>query len=58
MQTSIPDWCNPLVAGRNKEAAHATLVPFASIECARAALDEVVLNWEKSPFMRPSGNAS
>jgi beta-galactosidase len=52
MQTSVPDWCNPLVAGRNKEAAHATLVPFASIECTRAALDEVVLDWEKSPFMR------
>ncbi|MCC6458074.1 MAG: DUF4981 domain-containing protein [Caldilineaceae bacterium] len=52
MQTSIADWCNPLVAGRNKEAAHATLVPFDSIECARAALDDLVLDWEKSPYMR------
>lgn len=52
VQTSIPDWCNPLVAGRNKEAAHATLVPFADIESARDALDELVIDWEKSPFMR------
>ncbi len=52
MQTAVPDWCNPLVAGRNKEAPHATLIPFADIKSARAALDETVLDWEKSPFMR------
>ena len=51
-QTTVPDWCNPLVAGRNKEAPHATLVPFADIQSARAALDDVVMAWERSPFMR------
>jgi beta-galactosidase len=52
MLTTVPDWCNPLVAGRNKEAPHATLVPFADVESARAALEEAVIDWERSPFMR------
>src|SRR4051812_29324128 len=49
--TSIPDWCNPLVAGRNKEAPHATLVPFADVESARAAWGDAILDWDRSPFM-------
>ena len=52
LQTIIPDWCNPLVAGRNKEAAHATFVPFATMDELRAALREPVMDWERSPFVR------
>jgi beta-galactosidase/beta-glucuronidase len=52
MLTTVPDWCNPLVAGRNKEAPHATLVPFADVESVLAALDDDVMDWERSPFMR------
>src|SRR5688572_21565323 len=52
MQTTVPDWCNPLVAGRNKEVARATFIPFADVECAQAALRELVLDWEKSSYVR------
>ena len=48
----IPDWCNPLVAGRNKEAAHATFVPFATVDAVREALRDGVMDWERSPFVR------
>lgn len=48
---SVADWCNPLVAGRNKEAPHATLVPFADVESARAAWGDAILDWDRSPFM-------
>ena len=52
METSVPDWCNPLVVGRNKEVAHASFIPFADEQCALAALSETVLDWEKSPFVQ------
>ena len=52
MLTTVPDWCNPLVAGRNKEAPHATLVPFADVESVLAALDDDVMDWDRSPFTR------
>ena len=48
----IPDWCDPTVVERNKEPARATLIPFADVTGARAALGDVVLDWEKSPFVR------
>lgn len=50
--TTLPDWCNPMVAGRNKEAPHATLVPFADVASAHAALADAVIDWERSPFVR------
>ena len=38
MITQVPDWCNPLVVGRNKEAARATFVPFADAATLAAEL--------------------
>ena len=52
MTTQVPDWCNPLVVGRNKEAARATFVPFADAATLAAALAADVLDWEKSPLVR------
>lgn len=45
--TSPPaDWNNPQLVGRNKEAAHATLMPYATLEEALAA------NRYASPFIQ------
>ncbi len=46
MTASIPDWENPQVTGINKEAAHATLIPYADVESA-ARCDR-----SASPFRR------
>lgn len=58
------DWENPAVTARNKEPAHATLMPFASIE--RASLDKTQspffqnlngqwkFHWVKTPQQRPT----
>ena len=52
MASTQPDWCNPLIVGRNKESAHATLVPFAAASDALAAYAEPVTDWGRSPFVR------
>lgn len=52
MQSVLPDWCNPLVVGRNKEPGRATFVPFADAESALAAYGEPVLDWTCSPYVR------
>jgi beta-galactosidase len=44
--TSVPDWENPQITGINKEAAHATLIPYADAEAA-ARCDR-----SASPFRR------
>jgi beta-galactosidase/beta-glucuronidase len=51
MNGQLPDWCNPLVIGRKKEAARATFVPFADAESALAAYAEPWLDWAKSPYV-------
>ena len=52
MHSELPIWCNPLVVGRNKEAARATFVPFADAASALAAYAEPWLDWTKSPFVQ------
>lgn len=52
MASIQPDWCNPLLVGRNKEPAHATLVPFVAAEDALAAYAEPVTDWSRSPYVR------
>src|SRR5512143_593158 len=39
-----PDWENPAIVGRNKEAAHATLLPYPDQQAARIGTREA------SPF--------
>ena len=46
------DWCNPAVVGRNKEPAHATLIPFGDVETARRAYAGLIADRTASPFLR------
>jgi beta-galactosidase/beta-glucuronidase len=52
MQTSAPDWCTPEIFGRNKEPAHATLVPYADGDAALLAYAGLTLDRAASPFVR------
>ncbi|HXF62243.1 MAG TPA: glycoside hydrolase family 2 TIM barrel-domain containing protein [Caldilineaceae bacterium] len=45
------DWCNPEIVGRNKEPAHATLVPFEDVQAARRALAGLTLDRASSPYV-------
>ncbi len=44
------EWNDPEVFGRNKEAAHATLLPYADVESALAAHAGLVIDREASPY--------
>lgn len=46
------DWCNPEMVGRNKEAAHATLFPFADVESAARAYAGLIIDRGASPYLR------
>ncbi len=63
---SRPDWENPQMVGRNKEAPRATAVPFADIETALDGGPSVSpwlvslngewrFNWSRNPAERPVG---
>lgn len=64
-QETSPDWENPAVLRINNEAAHATLMPFASIEQARtleraqspyyhSLNGKWKFRWSKDPQSRPA----
>jgi beta-galactosidase len=61
-----PDWENPQMIGRNKEAPRATAIPFADLEAALAGdaaaspwhlslNGEWSFNWSENPASRPAG---
>jgi beta-galactosidase len=61
-----PDWENPQMIGRNKEAARATAIPFADLEAALSGDPELSpwyaslngswsFNWSPNPAERPVG---
>ncbi len=52
MSKPMLDWCNPEIVGRNKEPAHATLIPFDDVETARRAYDGLIADRAASPFLR------
>ncbi len=51
MQTNPPDWENPQVLGHNKEAGHATLIPFADVSSALAAHADLIVDRYASPYI-------
>ena len=63
-EPEVPDWENPEMIGRNKEAAHCTLMPYADIESALTGTREASpfhkslngkwkFNWVPKPEDRP-----
>jgi len=66
LRQRVPDWENPEVIGRNKEPAHCTLIPYATVGQARIDTRDASpyflslngpwkFNWVKSPDERPRG---
>jgi beta-galactosidase len=62
--TSVPEWDNPQVNGINREPAHATLMPYESVERAltadrfqstyfRSLNGQWKFNWVRKPAERP-----
>ena len=49
MTTNVNDWCDPTVFARNKEAPHATAIPYADVDQALAAFATPVIGRE-SPY--------
>lgn len=52
MQTDRPDWSNLQVLGRNKERAHATLLPYADALTALDAHQGLVVDRASSPYWK------
>ena len=50
MDSNKHDWSNPEVVGRNKEPAHATLLPYADVESALVAHAGLVIDRDASPY--------
>ncbi len=51
----VPDWCNPLVVGRHKEPAHATLLDFLAPTARCSRHPTSMMEWEPSPFVKQLG---
>ncbi|GAH02289.1 unnamed protein product, partial [marine sediment metagenome] len=52
MNRKSPDWSDPMVVGRNKEPAHATLIPYADENSALKAHAGLAVDRELTPFRR------
>jgi beta-galactosidase len=63
-QNQVPDWENPTMIGENKEAAHATLMPFRTVDEALTQKPQQSVfyktlsgmwkfNWVRKPSERP-----
>ena len=64
-QQQVPDWQNPAVVGINREAPHATVMPYQTMAQARAGVREQSpyyrslsgqwsFAWSRRPSERPS----
>lgn len=58
MNITKPDWENPEMIGQNKEPAHSTLIPFATVEAARKSPEHAdhEANWDTPYYQTLDGD--